>query len=98
MDLEIYRATTLAEALDYTEHIRIVHDDERWRTYCGKTGNCIYWFLEKAGNAGSTPAKIAKVIGKSRQAVKKYLWRLHSDGLVEKIGRGVYRNFPKEAE
>lgn len=91
MTMCVYRATTFADAMKYTEEIRERHAQEDEAKRLAKTRTQILWVLEIRGPAGASPKEIAGAVGREVQAVKKSLERLVRDGYVIRVRRGLYR-------
>jgi hypothetical protein len=91
MDMAVYRVTTFADAMKFSEPIRARHAKENEKHHWTKTANRILWMLKKSGPTGATPMQIAAVVDRDVQAVKQRLKRLCGDNQVVKIKRGLYR-------
>lgn len=91
MDMIVYRATTFAEAMKFTNEIREKHAQENEAKQQAKTRNRILWALEIRGSCGAGPKEIAGAIGRDVQAVKQRLKALLEEGQVVKVKRGLYR-------
>jgi hypothetical protein len=86
----VYRATSLARALEFTKAIREQHQKENAEKYWSKTANRILWALQQFKDGG-TPKQIAAMVDRDVDAVKHRLATLFKSGQVEKVKRGFYR-------